>query len=101
MKLSSGDVAKQERVNRVYTRQRGKHIVKREGKGITETVVLSGMLRKLISEGDPTREDHWRKRDFWITDGGALCYFSIKNNKPMVLIDREDLHCVSFRVVDD
>lgn len=101
MKLSFGDAAKHAQVNRHYKRQSGKHIVKQQTlKGVPEGA-FRGMLRKLISEGDPTIEDNWQKRDFWISTSGALCYFSQKNNKPMVLVDGETLHCCYFRLVDD
>merc|ERR1719399_1209906 len=80
--------------------KRSKHIVKHEANFRLSTV-FKGMLRKLNSDGDPTRANDWRKRDFWLAANGDLCYFSSKHGKAMVLIDRDDLRCVSQRVVDD
>merc|ERR1712100_983689 len=77
-----------------------KHIWKHEVK-FRLTWAHKGMLRKLNSDGDPMKADHWRKRDFWIDWNGALCYFSTKHNKAMVLIDADNLRCASIRVVDE
>ena len=30
---------------------------------------------------------HWLKRDMWVACDGSLCYFSIKENKRLVLLD--------------
>lgn len=80
--------------------QHSKHIVKHDA-SLRCSAMYKGMLRKLNSDGDPTKKDHWRKRDFWIAENASLCYFSKQHDKAMVLIDRDDLRCASFRVVDD
>jgi serine/threonine protein kinase len=37
--------------------------------------------------GDPMSQADWLKRDMWIAANGSLCYFSIKENKRLVMID--------------
>lgn len=49
--------------------------------------LYKGALWKLNQNGDPKDETHWLKRDMWISPNGSLCYFSIKENKRLVLID--------------
>jgi hypothetical protein len=53
--------------------------------------LFSGTLWKLNSNGDPLDKTHWLKRDMWVSSNGALCYFSIKDSKRLVLIDTAKL----------
>jgi hypothetical protein len=58
----------------------------------SQRYVLSGTLWKLNNNGDPKDASHWRQRDMWIANTGALCYFSRKDNKRLKLIDAPVLH---------
>jgi len=42
---------------------------------------------KLDSGGDLADPIQWRLRDMWISSNGSLCYYSIKDNKRLILID--------------
>mmetsp|Transcript_43162 Transcript_43162/g.101444 ORF Transcript_43162/g.101444 Transcript_43162/m.101444 type:complete len:699 (-) Transcript_43162:174-2270(-) len=46
-----------------------------------------GTLWKLNADADPRDPTKWLKRDMWIASNGALCYFSLKENKRLVLLD--------------
>eukprot|EP00930_Biecheleria_cincta_P059873 TRINITY_DN45589_c0_g1_i1.p1 TRINITY_DN45589_c0_g1~~TRINITY_DN45589_c0_g1_i1.p1 ORF type:complete len:701 (-),score=151.00 TRINITY_DN45589_c0_g1_i1:124-2226(-) len=46
-----------------------------------------GTLWKLNSDGNPEEPMHWLRRDMWVACNGSLCYFSIKENKRLVLVD--------------
>lgn len=49
--------------------------------------IFKGTLYKLDTNGNTKDPVQWRRRDMWIASNGALCYFSIKDNKRLVLID--------------
>lgn len=49
--------------------------------------VFKGTLWKLNQNGDPSNDLHWLRRDMWITADGKLCYYSIKTNRRVVLVD--------------
>lgn len=49
--------------------------------------VHKGTLWKLNSDGNPEDATHWLRRDMWVACNGSLCYFSIKENKRLVLVD--------------
>merc|ERR1719261_2370898 len=49
--------------------------------------LYKGTLWKLNTNGDPKDNAHWLKRDMWIAAQGSLCYFSVKENKRLVLVD--------------
>lgn len=49
--------------------------------------VFKGTLWKLNQHGDPANDLHWLRRDMWITADGKLCYYSIKTNRKVVLVD--------------
>jgi len=53
---------------------------------------LKGVLWKLNNDGDPKDASHWRQRDIWVSSGGALCYFSLKDKKRLRLMDAPVLH---------
>eukprot|EP00747_Dinoflagellata_sp_TGD_P136652 gnl/TRDRNA2_/TRDRNA2_175580_c1_seq2.p1 gnl/TRDRNA2_/TRDRNA2_175580_c1~~gnl/TRDRNA2_/TRDRNA2_175580_c1_seq2.p1 ORF type:complete len:712 (+),score=158.56 gnl/TRDRNA2_/TRDRNA2_175580_c1_seq2:61-2196(+) len=53
--------------------------------------VHTGTLWKLNVHGDATNKAHWLQRDMWITNGGALCYWSIKESKRLVYLDHAHL----------
>lgn len=49
--------------------------------------LYKGALFKLDSNGNVKDPIQWRRRDMWISSNGSLCYYSIKDNKRLVLID--------------
>jgi len=49
--------------------------------------LYKGTLWKLNTNGDPKDNAHWLKRDMWLSAQGSLCYFSVKENKRLVLVD--------------
>lgn len=49
--------------------------------------VFKGTLWKLNQHGDPANDLHWLRRDMWITADGKLCYYSIKTNRRVILVD--------------
>lgn len=49
--------------------------------------VIKGTLWKLNQDGDPANPLHWLRRDMWITVDGKLCYYSIKTNRRVILVD--------------
>lgn len=49
--------------------------------------IYKGKLWKLDTGGDPKLADKWRERDMWIAAQGSLCYWSVKENKRLVLVD--------------
>lgn len=48
---------------------------------------FKGTLWKLNNDGNAQEPAHWLKRDMWVAFNGSLCYFSIKENKRLVLVD--------------
>jgi len=50
-----------------------------------------GTLWKLNNNGDMKNKAHWLKRDMWISANGALCYFSQKENRRLVLLGADDI----------
>jgi len=53
--------------------------------------VFKSGLWKLDAGGDVKDRIQWRRRDAWINSDGSLCYFSITENKRLVLIDGSKL----------
>lgn len=53
--------------------------------------LYKGTLWKLNTNGNPNDLTAWLQRDMWITKGGNLCYFSLKENKRLVLIDAKEI----------
>jgi len=49
--------------------------------------LYKGTLWKLNADGKAEDATHWLKRDMWVACDGSLCYFSIKENKRLVLLD--------------
>mmetsp|Transcript_120134 Transcript_120134/g.374084 ORF Transcript_120134/g.374084 Transcript_120134/m.374084 type:complete len:708 (+) Transcript_120134:60-2183(+) len=49
--------------------------------------LYKGALFKLDSGGNMKDPIQWRRRDMWISSNGSLCYYSIKDNRRLVLID--------------
>lgn len=56
------------------------------------TPLHKGILFKLDTGGDPKDETLWRQRDMWVSKAGSICYFSIKENKRLVIVDGSKLH---------
>eukprot|EP00746_Dinoflagellata_sp_MGD_P153487 gnl/MRDRNA2_/MRDRNA2_84274_c0_seq1.p1 gnl/MRDRNA2_/MRDRNA2_84274_c0~~gnl/MRDRNA2_/MRDRNA2_84274_c0_seq1.p1 ORF type:complete len:681 (-),score=118.19 gnl/MRDRNA2_/MRDRNA2_84274_c0_seq1:503-2314(-) len=48
-----------------------------------------GTLWKLKAEGQVSNEEHWHKRDMWVAQNGNFCYFSPKEQKRLVYMDRQ------------
>jgi len=44
---------------------------------------------------------HWLKRDMWISEAGSLCYFSVRENKRLVLVDASGLATAKLIEVRD
>lgn len=57
----------------------------------TATPLHKGTLWKLNSNGDPKKADHWIKRDMWLAQNHSLCYYSVKENRRLVLVDAAKL----------
>jgi hypothetical protein len=53
--------------------------------------IHKGTLWKLNTNGDPKLQKEWLRRDMWVASNGSLCYFSIKENKRLVMIDGSKL----------
>jgi len=75
---SANDVAVEDKVERT---------VKRKVDESAGEVLHKGTLFKLNSNGDPTKLCDWLQRDMWVASNGGLCYWSIKENKRLVMID--------------
>jgi len=45
--------------------------------------LVSGIIWKLNSDGDPKDPDHWLQRKFWLTKNGGLFYYSKKHDAPI------------------
>jgi len=54
-------------------------------------VVHKGTMWKLNSRGDPMDPAQWLQRDMWIASNGSLCYFSLKENSRLVLLDAQHI----------
>jgi serine/threonine protein kinase len=53
--------------------------------------ILKTVLFKLNADGDIKKSDDWNKRDMWINHNGAMCYFSVKKQKRMVIVPTEQI----------
>jgi serine/threonine protein kinase len=49
--------------------------------------LFKGTLYKLNTNGDKTEPSQWIKRDMWIAHNHSLCYYSVKEDKRLILID--------------
>merc|ERR1712061_434693 len=60
--------------------------------GVTDRPpLLVGVLYKLNSDGELKNNQHWLKRDMWLSFDGNLCYFSQKKGRRLVLLDAATL----------
>mmetsp|Transcript_97647 Transcript_97647/g.273220 ORF Transcript_97647/g.273220 Transcript_97647/m.273220 type:complete len:658 (+) Transcript_97647:93-2066(+) len=57
----------------------------------TGAPVHKGTLYKLNTNSDPKDPANWIRRDMWLAQNFSLCYYSVKENKRLVLIDGEQL----------
>jgi len=57
----------------------------------TGAPVHKGTVWKLNTNGDPSDPKQWIKRDMWLAQNRSVCYYSVKENKRLVLIDGEKL----------
>lgn len=57
----------------------------------TTKPLYQGTIWKLNNGGNPQDSSHWQKRDAWIARTGALCYYSIKDSKRLVLLSASKL----------
>jgi len=55
------------------------------------TALHKGTLWKLNSNGNPQDPAHWLQRDMWIASNGSLCYYSLKSNTRLVLLDAQHI----------
>lgn len=53
----------------------------------SDAFLFQGRLWKLNVDGNAKDQNHWMKRDMWIANDGSLCYFSLKEDKRLVLLD--------------
>lgn len=58
--------------------------------------LYKGTLWKLNTGADKKDDAAWIKRDMWIAHNHSLCYFSVKENKRLVLIDGTKLTNAKF-----
>jgi len=61
--------------------------------------ILKTVLYKLNADGDLKKADDWNKRDMWINHNGAMCYFSVKKQKRMVIVPTEQILRSKVRVL--
>merc|ERR1740123_3005045 len=60
--------------------------------------VDKGTVWKLNTDGNPNDHNHWIKRDMWLAQNRSLCYYSVKENKRLVLIDGEKLRDATIEI---
>mmetsp|Transcript_43585 Transcript_43585/g.136911 ORF Transcript_43585/g.136911 Transcript_43585/m.136911 type:complete len:673 (-) Transcript_43585:61-2079(-) len=60
---------------------------RRRSEDHSSKVMHKGTLWKLNVGSDPKDPTQWLRRDMWIAANGSLCYFSLKEDKRLVLID--------------
>lgn len=53
--------------------------------------ICHGMIYKLNTDGDVKNIEQWLKRDMWVAKNGNFCYFSMKENKRLVYMNRARL----------
>jgi len=53
-----------------------------------EAPLKMGTLWKLNQDGNPNDDTHWLRHDMWITRAGKMCYFSMEDNKRLVLFGK-------------
>ena len=46
---------------------------------------------KLNTDGDPTKAEHWLRRDVWLSAQANLAYYSQKHNKRLILLEAQKL----------
>eukprot|EP00746_Dinoflagellata_sp_MGD_P047772 gnl/MRDRNA2_/MRDRNA2_218012_c0_seq1.p1 gnl/MRDRNA2_/MRDRNA2_218012_c0~~gnl/MRDRNA2_/MRDRNA2_218012_c0_seq1.p1 ORF type:complete len:655 (-),score=126.24 gnl/MRDRNA2_/MRDRNA2_218012_c0_seq1:19-1983(-) len=63
--------------------------------GDSLTPVFKGVLWKLNADGDVQNADDWRKRDFWLTAKGEVCYYSSKEKTALIMLDKATLQRVN------
>mmetsp|Transcript_57797 Transcript_57797/g.124987 ORF Transcript_57797/g.124987 Transcript_57797/m.124987 type:complete len:662 (-) Transcript_57797:319-2304(-) len=63
--------------------------------------MFEGTLMKLNTDGDPAIEKDWLRRDMYIAKNGSLAYFSMKENKRLVLVSRAKLLKAKITSLDD
>jgi len=68
------------------------HRVRSEDDSDLAFELFRGRLWKLNFNGDAKEPGQWLQRDMWITPTGSLCYFSLKQNKRLILIDAHHIH---------
>lgn len=87
VRVSSG-LGEKDEENAVVVDELVVRSVRNRREDLSSTAPLhKGTLWKLNLNGDPKEAAHWLKRDMWVSSNGSLCYFSIKENKRLVMID--------------
>jgi serine/threonine protein kinase len=64
-----------------------------------QTPLHKGTLYKLNTGGNMEKDDQWIQRDMWIAHNHSLCYFSVKEEKRLVLIDAVKLSTADIKMV--
>lgn len=80
-----------EEEKRIHAAAAAKRRNRTEEKVTEQPPILKGVLSKLNADGDLRNKDHWNKRDVWLSADGAICYFSVKKHKRMVLVDAQQI----------
>jgi len=62
--------------------------------------LFAGTLWKLNTGKDPRSPEEWLQRDMWIADNGSLCYYRMKENKRLVLVNMEHLKSAEIEPLD-
>jgi len=57
-----------------------------------QTPLYKGTLWKLNAGGNTKDASQWIKRDMWIAHNHSLCYYSVKENRRLVLVDGAKLN---------
>jgi serine/threonine protein kinase len=53
--------------------------------------ILKSCLWQLIPKGSPEKTTHWQRCDMWLTKNGDLCLYDMKDRKPVVCVENEEL----------
>lgn len=87
-----------------YNQEEEKSALPTEGKDVIRTIrnrmeddstlapLFKGTLWKMNTNGDMKDAGQFIKRDMWIAHNHSLCYFSVKENKRLVLLDGAKLN---------
>jgi len=77
------------------------HRARVEDESNPNEALYKGMLWKLDTNGDPSDASKWRERDMWMLQAGSLCYWSVKENKRLVLLDGATLASSTIKLITE